>query len=179
MASKPIGESLTLLHIDDSADDRLFVREAISLTKTPFTLYEADGLEAAAPYFQFHKHDGEPKQYPRPSLELLDYNLGDHTGCDFLFWLRVTQKLTSVPVVVFSGSVGHPYVEECYANGANHFLSKPNDLTRLKVIVRSLYLSFPILNRPGPIIMLPEYQPDPRGGVNGLKQVEIRVSRSQ
>ena len=31
---------LTLLHIDDSADDRFLVMEAITLAKTPFTYHE-------------------------------------------------------------------------------------------------------------------------------------------
>jgi CheY-like chemotaxis protein len=174
MASKYDGGMVPLLHIDDSADDRLFVREAISLTQTPFTLYEADGLEAAIPYFQFHKHDGEPEQYPRPALVLLDYNLGERTGVDFLYWLRVLKRITDVPVVVFSGSAEHRDIEECYANGADHFVSKASDLTRLKVIVRSLHLSFANVNGPGPLILLPEYRADPRDGVHARKQFPTR-----
>ncbi len=124
-------------------------------------------MAAAIPYFDFHKHDGNPKEYPRPELVLLDYNMGAHTGTDFLHWLRVTRKITSTPVVMLSGSVGQPFIEECYANGAIHFLRKPNDLIRLKAIVRSLHLAFVILKRPGPIVLLPEYQPDPREAQHG------------
>jgi CheY-like chemotaxis protein len=162
-------DAFPLLHVDDSADDRLLVREAILLTKTRFTVYEADSFEAAMPYFQFRKHDGEPKQYPRPALVLLDYNLGAHTGADFLIWLRVIKKITAIPVVMFSGRVGQQSIEKCYASGANHFLSKPNNLVSLKVIVRSLHVSFAILKRPGPIAQLQEYQPDPRDNANELK----------
>jgi CheY-like chemotaxis protein len=153
---------LPLLHIDDSANDRLLVQQAIFLTNTAFILYEADGLESALPYFQFHNREEQAAKYPRPALVLLDYNLGKTTGVDFLHWLRVMKKMTTIPVVMFSGSVGQPFIEECYAKGANHFLRKPNDLIRLKAIVRSLHLSFAILKRPGPIVLLPEYQPDPR-----------------
>jgi two-component system, chemotaxis family, response regulator Rcp1 len=153
---------LPLLHIDDSANDRLLVKVAISQTKTPFAFYEAGGLETAMPYFQFHGHDGEPKQPLPPALVLLDYDLGDHTGADLLYWLRVTKKITSIPVVMLSGSVGGPYVGECYATGANYFLSKPNDLARLKIIVHTLHLSLVSLHQPGPIELLQEYQPDPR-----------------
>jgi response regulator RpfG family c-di-GMP phosphodiesterase len=154
--------ALLLLQIDDSPNDRFLVKEAILLTKTPFKYYEADGLHSAMPYFHCRRQNGEPEKYPRPDLVLLDYDLGENNGADFLYWLRVTKNMTSIPVVMFSGSPGRPHVAECYANGANHFLSKPNDLVRLKVIVRSLYLSFAILKRPGPMAMLAEYRQDLR-----------------
>ena len=163
MRSNSDNGCIPLLYVDDSTNDRLLFREAILLTKTPFALYEAESVESATRYFQFHRHNGEPKQYPRPELVLLDYNLGAHTGTEFLYWLRAMKKNTATPVVMFSGSAGQPFIDECYANGANHFLSKPNDLIRLKAIVRSLHLSFAILKRSGPLVVLPEYQPDPRG----------------
>ena len=159
MASKPDAGCFPLLHIDDSANDRLFVREAIALTKTPFTVYQADGLETAVPYFRFRQDDEFS-----PALVLLDFNLGKDTGVDFLRWLRIDKKMTTLPVVVLSGSAEQQDIEDCYAGGANHFLNKPNDLTRLKVIVQSLHLSFAVLNQPGPLFLLPEYRPDPRNG---------------
>jgi DNA-binding response OmpR family regulator len=174
MASKPDVGSLPLLHIDDSADDRIFLREAIAITKTAFTLYEADSLEAAVPYFRFHGDDGKFG----PSLVLLDFNLGKNTGIDFLHWLRIKKKMTAVEVVVFSGSTKEQDIEDCYVNGANHFLSKPTDLARLKVIVRSLHLSFAVLKRPGPLVLLPEYRPDPRGEI-AAPQPKAILRRSQ
>ena len=153
---------LPLLYIDDSENDRLLVRDAISLTKTQFVFYQADGLQAAIPYFHSHRHDGAPNPFPRPALVLLDYDLGNHTGADVLYWLRVKEKLTSIPVAMFSGSPGKLHVENCYAMGANHFIRKPNDLERLKTIVRTLHFSLVSDNRhPSPILRLPEYQPDP------------------
>jgi CheY-like chemotaxis protein len=154
--------AVPLLYIDDSVNDRLLVREAILLTKTPFAFYQADGLEAAMPYFQSHGHGGEPKQPLRPALVLLDYDLGNHTGADLLYWLRQTKRITSIPVAMFSGSPGQPHVAECYATGANYFLSKPKDLTRLKIIVHTLHLSLVSVDQPGPIQLLEEYQPDPK-----------------
>jgi CheY-like chemotaxis protein len=119
-------------------------------------------MESAIPYFQFHGHDGEPKQFPRPALVLLDYDLANHTGADLLYWLRLIKRISSIPVVMFSGSAGQPHVAECYATGANYFLSKPKSLERLKIIVHALHLSLVSLHRPGPIQLLEEYRPDPR-----------------
>jgi two-component system response regulator len=151
---------LPLLHVDDSADDRFLVKEAITLTKTPFTYHEADGLESAMPFFQFHGYHGELEQ--RPALVLLDYALGGSTtGVDFLYWLRFRKKITSLPVVMFSGSPGTGHIAECYDAGADHYLTKPNELERLKRIVRTLYVGL-VSRPPGPIPLLSEYRLDPR-----------------
>ena len=148
---------LPLLHIDDSPNDRALVQQAIFLTGTPFAFYEADGLESAIFYF---KSRSEPRQRPRPALVLLDYDLGAQTGVDFLYWLRLMKKAPSIPVVMFSGSVGKRNFAECYSMGANHFINKPSDLARLKIIVRTLHRSL-VSNRPELIRRLQEYHPDP------------------
>ncbi|HWV99940.1 MAG TPA: response regulator [Candidatus Acidoferrum sp.] len=159
------GGLVPLLYVDDSENDRLLVREVIALTETPFLFCQADGAESAKPYFQSQTRDGEPKHFPRRALVLLDYDLGNHNGADLLYWLRTTKKLSSIPVIMFIGSPGRLHVEECYAAGANYFISKPKDLERLKTIVRLLHLSLVSDNKhPSPILHLPEYQPDPRKG---------------
>lgn len=152
------NDGLPLLHIDDSADDRFFIKQAILRTQTAFTLYQAESLEASTPYFQFYKHNGGPRQCACPALVLLDYDVGTQKGTDFLVWLRLVKRITSIPVVMLSGSVSQPHIEECYANGANCFLSKPKDLTAMETIVRSLYLSLTIPNGPNHLLLLPEYQ---------------------
>jgi len=151
--------ALPLLHVDDNPNERLFVRQAILLTKTPFAYYEADSLESAIT--QFESHRGSPTQH-RPELVLLDYDLGDHTGADFLYWLRLTKRLNSTPVVMLSGSVGKPHIGECYASGANYFLRKPKTLARLKIIIRALHAGIIAGQRPDPICSLLEFLPDPK-----------------
>jgi DNA-binding response OmpR family regulator len=152
------GTLSLLLHIDDSIDDRVLVREALVLSRTSFEYHEANGIESAIAFFQFH--NGKPGR--PPALVLLDYDLGDFTGVDFLYWLRFLKKQTSVPVVMFSGSQGERHVAECYGAGANYFISKVGDLERLKLIVRTLHLSLMTLKQPDLILLLKEYQPDPR-----------------
>jgi CheY-like chemotaxis protein len=150
------------LYVDDNADDRLLVQEAIVLTETPLTFYGAGDIDSAVRYFQFQQDPPEGKEYPRPALVLLDYDLGcGKTGADFLYWLRLMKKLVSIPVVMFSGSPGTRNVAECYEQGANYFLRKAMDLTRLKLIVRTLHDSIEC-EVAGPILRLAEYVPDPR-----------------
>ena len=148
-----MGQRLTLLQIDDNPDDRFFFKQAISLTSTPFEYYEADSMESAATYFQLHP------QRPRPDLVILDYRLGLHTGLDFLYWLRVLKKETSILIAILSGVPGGQNAEEFYAAGANYFLSKPVSLERLKTVIRTLYGGIISKRRPGQLALLKEYQP--------------------
>jgi two-component system, chemotaxis family, response regulator Rcp1 len=83
------NQALSMLHIDDNPNDRLLVKEAILLTGTPFTFYEADNPDAAMAYFELRAPRVEHNQTPRPAIVLLDYDMGMHTGLDFLHWLRV------------------------------------------------------------------------------------------
>ncbi len=100
--------------------------------------------------------------HPRPALVLLDYHLGQRCGTDFLYWLRTLHRNTAIPVVMYSGSSEREHIGECYARGANHFLSKAGSFMRTKAIVQALHacfslptLSFRFLGR------LPESEPDP------------------
>ena len=157
MSSSSEDGKLPLLYVDDSENDRLLVKEAITITKTPFIYHMADGLESAMPYF---RHPGELEQHP--AMVLLDYELGGNTtGLDFLHWLRVRKKMTSLPVVMFSGSPGRDHIAECYAAGVDHYLTKPNVMEHLKRIVRTLYTGL-VSPPPSPITLLDEYRPDPR-----------------
>jgi CheY-like chemotaxis protein len=112
-------------------------------------------------FFREHGRRKRPRLCPSPDVVLLDYEMGQQTGADFLDWLRVKKQNRSLPVVMFTSSLGQRHVEECYANGANHFLRKPTNLTRLREIIGSLYLSV-LRKSPEPLIHLPEYIGDPR-----------------
>jgi CheY-like chemotaxis protein len=156
--SDSIQDALPLLHIDDSKSDRIIVREAIALAKIPFTFYGADSPESAKPFFQLH---GDDARYPQPALVLLDYDMRPHTGADFLDWLRLEKGIASIPVVMLSGSEGQHHIAECYAKGANHFLSKPANMERFKEIVRSIHDSLRS-ETSEPIVQLLEYKLCPR-----------------
>ena len=150
---------LPLLYIGGSADDRALFKEAISLSGTHFAFYEADAIESAIAYFQI---DNEGKQGPRPALVLLDYHPGIQPGIHFLYWLRLVKKIVSIPVIVFSGTEENLKIAECYSTGANYFITKPSDLPRLQIIVRTLHQSIADFPRPGLVRLLLEYRRDPR-----------------
>ena len=67
--SKTGDGRVTVLHLDDSADDRLLVKEAIALPGALFDYQEADGMESVVSYFQ--SHNGKPWRSRVPALVLV------------------------------------------------------------------------------------------------------------
>lgn len=153
---------LPLLYIDDSLNDRILVQEAARRQQNRFDLHTVDSLDAAMPYFRPHHH-ADANSHPRPALILLDYDLGMHTGADFLYWLRIQMGIKKIPVIMYSGSVGMRHVALCYAAGANHFLRKPKSFANIKAVIHSL--DFCMASDPPhfrPLKAVVEYVPDPR-----------------
>jgi DNA-binding response OmpR family regulator len=68
-------------------------------------------------------------------LVVLDLHLPDADGRDLLVELRHTEATRATPVLVLSGDEGDVAPAECYALGADAFLSKPPDIQLLRSTV--------------------------------------------
>ena len=152
---------LAVLHIDDNPNDRLFIQQAARRAKIPLAIYDADGAQSAAPHFAALPAHSATNPHPPPSLVLLDYDMGDHNGVDFLHWLRLVRK-AETPVVMLTGSTDEAVVRNCYGAGANHFLTKPASVDRLCDIIVALHQC---MSSDPPefaaLAALPEYRPNP------------------
>jgi CheY-like chemotaxis protein len=153
------GFEIAFLCVDDNFSDRLLVDEAIRRTYTPFMFDAADGVESAVAHCQTRLQNGDAM----PALILLDYEMGGHTGIDFLHWLRVQKQIPSLPVIMYSGSADGTRIVKCYSAGADHFLQKPRELERIMAIIRALYFCMSFSPpRFGLLSGLAEYRADPR-----------------
>jgi CheY-like chemotaxis protein len=80
---------------------------------------------------------------PRPDLVLLDLNLPRKDGLEVLREMRADPELAAVPVLMLTTSAAEHDVAACYAQGANCYLVKPNELDdfmHLMDAVRSFWL---------------------------------------
>jgi CheY-like chemotaxis protein len=86
---------------------------------------------------------GEPpfqprEYYPPPRLVLLDLNLPDMTGLEFLSWRQTRPALKRIPVVVLTTSPLGQDVAAAYDAGANGYLVKPVSQDALVAILQAL-----------------------------------------
>jgi len=113
----------SVLLVDDSEDDRLFVRRA--LRKHPgFTLVgELRDGEAAIEYLGGLGKFGDREQFPYPDLLLLDLKMPRKTGHEVLEWLR-DNRTQRICVVVLSGSFLPKDVSRSRELGADAYFTK-------------------------------------------------------
>jgi len=121
----------TILLIEDNPVDVTLMQRAFRQLASPYRLTVAtDGVQAMQ-YMRGEVPYTDRREYPFPSLILLDLSLPMVDGFQFLQWLRQQSGLCHVPVVVLSGSSFSPDVTRAYAAGANSFLTKPSGLAAL------------------------------------------------
>lgn len=126
-----------VLIVDDSDDDRFFLRNAVDrLPRFTVAGEVRDGDEAIA-YLAGQGEFGDRAKHPLPDLMLLDLKMPRKTGFDVLRWLR-TQSFPRLTVVVLSGSPLHEDVGASLALGAHGYWTKTAELPRQKLIAEEI-----------------------------------------
>ncbi len=109
--------------IDDDADDRMFLREALNGMLYCYVCLEAnDGAEAL-------KQLRKAKQLP--DFIFLDVNMPRMDGRDCLRELKKDTTLANIPVIMYSTSFTDTSIAEFSKLGAFSYLNKPTNITKL------------------------------------------------
>ncbi len=73
-----------------------------------------------------------------PDVIILDLNMPKMNGLEFLSFLKDTNYLLHIPVVVFSSSYNENEIKKCYENGAAGYIVKPVDFDEYQIKMHSL-----------------------------------------
>lgn len=120
----PSDEELTLhaLSQKDLAEDIKVVR---------------DGAEALDFLFRTGKYQELQDTNP-PRLILLDLKLPKVNGLEVLKKIKANPQTRNIPVVVLSSSDQEQDIRQCYALGANSFITKPVDFNQFSKTVQQV-----------------------------------------
>jgi two-component system chemotaxis response regulator CheY len=77
----------------------------------------------------------------RPDLILLDINMPEITGIDFLEFLRIRSEYRNIPVVMLSSETTDVQVDEAMDLGADGFLFKPVTIDELEEVLNKVLAS--------------------------------------
>lgn len=128
----------TVLLVEDSDDDVVFMQRAFAKAQVPYGLKAvADGREAIA-YLSGEEIYSDRGAFPIPRLVLLDLNMPHVSGFEVLRWIRQQTAYLDLVVIVLSSSELPADIRQAYALGANSFLSKPSDPSKLTDLVRDI-----------------------------------------
>jgi Response regulators consisting of a CheY-like receiver domain and a winged-helix DNA-binding domain len=124
-----------ILLVEDNAGDVRLTREALLEGKVYSNLHWAkDGVEA----LEFLRLEGSHADAPRPDIILLDLNLPKIDGREVLAAIKGDDQLKQIPVVVLTTSKAEEDVLRSYALHANCFITKPVDLDKFILVVKSI-----------------------------------------
>jgi CheY-like chemotaxis protein len=135
--------STSVLIVEDDADDQYFISRAFQETGSDALLEIVSDGQSAIDFFEqapVQRH--EPGA---PRLVLLDLNLPRKSGLDVLNWIRGNAKWKTIAVVVLTSSTSDDDMRQAYLRGANAYVIKPTDPTKLREfvkLVREFWLSW-------------------------------------
>lgn len=124
-----------VLHVDDSEDDRILLRYALSRGQKPFALQSVNDGNVAIEYLSGAGQYRDRERFPMPILVLLDIKMPGMNGFDVLKWIRAQLPLKDTAVAILSSSYDEGDVRTAYALGAGWYLMKPIDYDDMKRLV--------------------------------------------
>ena len=124
-----------ILLVEDNPGDFRLTQEALHEGKVYNNLHWAkDGVDA----LDFLKRRGKHANAPRPDIILLDLNLPKKDGREVLSEIKQDDDLKAIPVVILTTSQAEEDVLRSYDLHANCYVTKPVDLEKFIVVVKSI-----------------------------------------
>lgn len=127
----------SVLLVDDSPDDRLFMRRAIEASPSLILEAELDDGEAVIDYLSAQGRYQSRANLPLPDVLLLDLKLPRKTGHEVLEWLQ-KQSFSNLFVAVVSGSFLAEDISRSLELGAQAYFKKRPGREELVAIVKAI-----------------------------------------
>ena len=128
-------DDVEILLVEDNRQDAEMTIRALKKCSILNKLYWAkDGVEA----LEFLRREGRHAGAPRPDIVLLDLNLPKKDGRQVLHDIKNDENLKRIPVVILTTSKAEEDVLKSYNLHANCYVTKPVDLEKFIVVVKSI-----------------------------------------
>ena len=123
-----VSSKINILLADDDKDDCMFFQEAL------------EELQLSTQLTAIHDGDQLMQLLTKKSggfydVLFLDLNMPRKNGFTCLTGIKRSEKLRSLPVIIFSTSYDESMADLLYKNGAQHFIRKPADFSQLKIVI--------------------------------------------
>ena len=127
--------SFNLLLADDDADDCIFFKEALEELPVSSSLKTVNDGEQLMQLLS-------TKPVPLPDILFLDLNMPRKNGFECLTEIKLNENLKSLRIIIYSTSLDREIMNSLYEKGANHYIRKPGEFSKLKkIILEALMLS--------------------------------------
>jgi CheY-like chemotaxis protein len=127
----------TILQVDDDPNDVFLLQHALRKVGVGNPIQVAGDGQQAIDYLQGAGKFADRAKFPFPCLVLMDLKLPFVMGLDVLRWIR-QQPETALTVLMLTASGSEADIVEAYRLGANAFLTKPSEASRLEEMVKAI-----------------------------------------
>jgi CheY-like chemotaxis protein len=128
-------DAIAILLVDDDADCRLLLRDAIADSRVRNTVYEVSTAEEA---WQFLHRQPPYANVPRPGLIYLDVEMPGMGGLALLAKIKGDPDLRDITVVMMTGVAEEGHMRDAARAGANSYTVKPANAEQfLKTVMES------------------------------------------
>jgi CheY-like chemotaxis protein len=127
----------TILQVEDDANDVFFLQKAMKKVGVANEIQVASDGQQAIDYLNGTGKFADRAQFPLPCLVLLDLKLPHVMGLDVLKWIRQQPGPARI-VVMLTASGEDADIAAAYRLGANGFLVKPSEASKLEDMVKAI-----------------------------------------
>ena len=127
----------TILQVDDDPNDVYLLKHAMNKVGVANPVQVASDGQQAIDYLRGAGKFADRRKFPFPCLVLLDLKLPYVMGLDVLKWIR-EQSGTAAIVLLLTASAEEADIASAYRLGANGFLVKPSEASKLEEMVKAI-----------------------------------------
>jgi len=117
----------TILHAEDDQDEAYLLARALRKWPGNYDLQQVQDGDLAIDYLSGRGEFGDRRQYPLPSVLLLDLKMPRRDGFEVLEWLRAQPGLGALPVIVVTSSERPEDRARALKLGATAYVTKSFD----------------------------------------------------
>lgn len=127
-----------ILLAEDDANDVFFLRRAFQKTSVKCQIVDVPNGQEAIRYLEGQKPYENRKDFPKPSLLLLDLKMPLVNGFELLEWIRTQGGFEDLPALVLSSSAHEGDMARARELGAREYYVKPSNLAQLTELVQDI-----------------------------------------
>ncbi|GAA6620008.1 response regulator [Scytonema sp. NUACC26] len=130
----------TVLVVEDSPDDLLFIQRTAVKTNLQLSLKSVTSGDEAVRYLLGEGSYGNRDIYPLPVLILTDTRMPKMGGLELVTWIKQQNDFKDLPIVVMSSSTDTDNAERFIALGISLYFVKPMSINGFQEILREVML---------------------------------------
>ncbi|MFN7365396.1 MAG: response regulator [Alphaproteobacteria bacterium] len=131
ITDQDLKRPLTIMLVEDDVTDAEILVECIKDVNEKVGIHVFNAPDLAEKYLR-----NPPSRLP--DLILLDINLPNQNGFQFLRYLKSSKNFFHIPVIIWTGSLNYADLKKAYASGACAYMCKSYEMSELVESTRKL-----------------------------------------